>query len=135
MFYDFAVTVPHATAQATPLTQILPVTSGSINHIAIQFPRGTYALVHIQLLYHEHQIFPTNPEGSFNADGYPIEFDDSLPLDSEPYEIKARAWSLADTYDYDINVRIGILRPEDVEKQSGLMSSLKKFLGLVGIGG
>ncbi len=134
MFYDFAVTVPAVTLVTAPKKQILPLTKGIINRVSIQFPRGTYALVHIKLLYHEHQVWPSNPEGSFNADGYPIEFDEALELDSEPYELKAVAWSLADYWEYDINVRLGVLRQEDVEKQSGVITALKKFLKLVGVG-
>ena len=134
MFYDFSITVPHLTPEYDPIEQILPLTAGVVQKLSIQFPRGTFALVHVKLLYHEYQVWPTNPDGSFNADGYPLEWEESYPLDTEPYEMKAVLWSDADTYDYDINIRLSILRTEDVEKQSGVISALKSFLKLVGVG-
>ena len=135
MFYDFSITVPANTTELDPVVQVLPLTSGVIQRVSVQFPTGTHALVHVRLYYHEHQVWPTNPDGSLNADGQPLEWDESFPLDSEPYEIKVRAWSGADTYDYDVNVRFGVLRTEDVEKQSGVITALKSFLRLVGVGG
>lgn len=135
MFYDFTVTVPHNTSQENPVEQICPVTAGAVHRVSVQFPRGTYARVHIQIRYHEFQVWPTNPDGSLNADGYPLEWDESYPIDTDPFEFKVIAWSTADTYDYDINIRFGILRTEDVEKQSGIMVALSKFLKLVGLGG
>ena len=135
MYYEFTVNVPANTPEYDPVEQILPLTAGVIQRVSVQFPRGTFARVHVKLLYHEYQIWPTNHDGSLNADGYPLEWDESYPLDAEPYEIKAVLWSTADTYDYDINIRFGILRTEDVEKQSGVISALKSFLKLVGVGG
>lgn len=135
MFYDFVVTVPHLRPESAPVEEVCQVTAGVIQRVSIQFPRGTYALVHIKVLYHEHQAWPTNPGGSFNGDGYPLEFDESYPLDSAPYELKVVGWSLADTWDYDINVRFSILRSEDIEKQSGVITALKSLLKLVGVGG
>jgi len=133
MFYDFSVTVPHGTSETTPVEVVLPLTAGVVERVSIQFPRGTFALVHVQILYHEFQIWPTNPGGSFNADGYPLEWDESFELDVDPFELKAVLWSDADTYDYDINIRFAVLRTEDVEQQSGVISALKKFLKLVGV--
>ena len=135
MFYDFSITVPANTPESAPVEQILPLTAGVIQRVSIQFPTGTYALVHVCLFYHEHQVWPTNPDGSFNADGYPLEWDESFPLDVEPFELKAKLWNDADTYDYDINIRFSVLRTEDVEKQSGVITALKSFLKLVGVGG
>ncbi len=134
MYYDFAITVPGPTPQSAPVVETLKLTQGIINRVSIQFPRGTYALVHIQVYHHAHQVWPTNPGGSFNADGYPIEFDEAFELETEPYELEVKAWSLADTYSYDINTRFLVLRQEDIEKQSSLMTALKKFTRLIGIG-
>lgn len=134
MFYDFCISVLHTHTEAAPVVAVLPLTSGVITHAEIQFPRGTYARVHARVFYHEHQIWPLNNEGSISADGYVVPIPEALGLDSEPYELKVRAWSTADTYDYDINVRIEVQRPEELEKMSPLGGMLKKFLKLVGVG-
>jgi hypothetical protein len=134
MYYDFGITVLHTNTEDDPVVETLKLTSGVITYAEIQFPRGTYALVHARVFYHEHQVWPLNSEGSIEADGYVVPIPDTLELDSEPYELKVKAWSDADTYDYDINVRISVQRPEELEKMSPLGGMLKKFLKLVGIG-
>jgi hypothetical protein len=134
MFYDAEITVPHATAKSAPVTGIIHLTTGIIHRVEVGFPIGTRALVHCVLLYHEHQVWPTNPDNSFHWDGYTIAFDEWYPIDTEPYDLKVVAWSDADTYDYHLAVRIGVLREEVLQPFSGVMGALKKFLRYVGIG-
>jgi hypothetical protein len=134
MYYSFSIPVPHATPQADPVKVTLPLTQGVIQKIEVQFPRGTYALVHVSLLKDEFQVWPSNPDGTFQADGYIIPIDEYYPLDTEPYELKFVGWSEADTYDYNIDIRIGILRPDEVQKSSGLLMALQKFLNKIGFG-
>jgi hypothetical protein len=134
MYYDTTITVPHATLEANPVVETLKLTSGVITYAEIQFPSGTFALVHVRVFYHEHQIWPLNNEGSISADGYVVPIPDTLSLDEEPYELKVKAWSDADTYDYDIDVRVEVQRPEEIEKLSPLGGLLNKFMHLVGLG-
>jgi hypothetical protein len=134
MYYSFSIPVPHLTPLTDPVKLTLPLTQGVIQKIEVQFPRGTYALVHVALLVHGYQVWPTNPSGTFQSDGYTIPIDEYYPLDTEPFEAEFIGWSEADTYDYNIDIRIGILRPEEVQKSSGLLTALSKFLNKIGFG-
>lgn len=134
MYYSFSIPVPANTPAEAPVRVTLPLTQGVIQKIEVQFPRGTYALVHVALLSHCFQVWPTNLDGTFQSDGYVIPIDEYYPLNTEPYELEFIGWSEADTYDYNIDIRIGILRPDEVQKSSGLLTALSKFLNKIGFG-
>ena len=135
MYYEFDITVPANTAEATPIEQIMALTEGVITYAEIQFPRGTYDLVHCRVFDREFQIWPINRPGYLSSDGYVVPIPDTHELVTTPYELKIKAWSLADTYDYVIKVRITVQRPGEMEKISPLGKALNKFLQLVGMGG
>ena len=134
MFYDFAVVVPANTLESAPKEKTLKLTSGVIQKVSILFPPGPHGMVMLKLLEGGHQFLPTNPEGYFATDDEVLDIDEFHELTSEPYSLKAVAYSPGTTYNHTISIRIGILRPEEVEKASGLMTALKKFLKLVGLG-
>jgi len=134
MFYDYAIVVPANTLESAPVTQFLKLTRGIIHRVEVQFPIGTLALAHCRIFYHEHQAFPTNPDGDFSSDGYVIPIDDQYEIDSEPYDMKAVCWNLDDTYQHIITVRVGILRYEEIEKRSASAGAMQRFLKLMRVG-
>lgn len=133
MFYDYAITVPASTTQGSPIEQVMELTKGVIHRVEIGFPIGTRAKVHCQIYHQEHQFLPTNPQGSFASDGYTIAFDEHFELKTAPYDLKARCWSDADTYSYDINIRVGVLPKEVVAPFAGLGATFRKFFKLIGL--
>ena len=134
MFYDFAVTVLANTLESAPKEQTLKLTTGVIQKVSILFPPGPHGMVKLKLLEGGHQFLPTNPEGYFASDDEVLDIDEFHELTSAPYSLKAVAYSPDTIYPHTISIRIGILRPEDVEKGSGLMLALKKFLKMIGLG-
>jgi len=128
MFYDFAITVPKSRTEANPVEQVMKLTYGVIHRVEVQFPIGTQALAHCKLLHEEHQLFPTNPEGSFASDGYVIPIDDHFELFTEPYSLKAKCWNDDDTYAHTITVRVGILPPETLSPWAALGQALKGLM-------
>ena len=135
MFYDFAITVPANTLESAPVSQALKLSMGVIQKVYLLFPPGPHGMVKLKILEGGHQFLPTNPDGYFASDDEVLNIDEYYELISEPYSLKAVAYSPGTTYNHTISVRIGILRPEEVEKSSGLMMALKRFFKLVGIGG
>ena len=134
MFYDFAITVLANTLESVPKEQEMKLTLGVIQKVSILFPPGPHGMVKLKIMEGGHQFLPTNPEGYFATDDEVLNIDEFYELTSEPYILKAIAYSPGTTYPHTISIRIGVLRPEEVEKASGLMSALKKFLKLVGLG-
>lgn len=113
MFYDFALTIPANTTEASPLEEVVKVTHGVLHRVEIAFPAGCAGLAHLVILHWGFQLYPTNPGGSFASDDYTIPIDDYFELFFAPYTLKLRGYNEDDTYSHTITVRIGVL-PEDV---------------------
>ena len=135
MYYDFAVVVPAGTKEATPVEQTLKLTKGIIHRVEVEFPGGCKGYVSLVILHEEHQLYPTDPDGVFNSNGYTIPIDDYFPLDTAPYELKAKGWSPNAVYDHTITVRIGVLPEELLSPLTGISGMFKKFFKLIGLGG
>ena len=108
MYYDIPVTIPANTPELSPIEVEVKLTHGVIHRVEVEFPAGCAGLAHLQILRYDHQIYPTNPEGSFNTDDYIVPIDDYFELIEAPYTLKLRGWNLDDTYEHTITVRIGI---------------------------
>jgi len=132
VFYDFTLTVPANTDYTTPIERRMRLTKGVIHRVEVDFPVGTRALVHVQIFRGGHQIFPTNPDGDMKTDGQVIAWDEHEELDDEPLELVAKGWSTANTYDYDIAIRIGLLSKEVIYPFTGLFGTLRKVLAFLG---
>lgn len=133
MFYDFAFTVPANTLEATLVSQELKLTAGVIQQVKLLFPPGPHGMVKVKIMDGIHQVLPTNPDGYFATDDEVLNIDEHLEVDPSHNSLTAVGYSPGTTYDHTISIRIGILRPEDVEKTSMLASGLKKLLALMGI--
>lgn len=134
MFYEYGITVTANTLEASPVTQELKLTAGVIQKVHILFPPGPHGMVKLRLMEGGHQYLPTNPEGYFWSDDEVVKADDEYYHLADPYILKVVAYSPGTTYPHTIGVRISILRPEEIEAQSGWIMAIKKFLKMVGVG-
>lgn len=132
MFYDFTLTVPKNTAATSPEEIRMQLTKGVIHRVEIDFPIGTRALVHVIVMRGGHQLFPTNPDGDMATDGHVIAWDEHEELNDEPLELVAKGWSTANTYDYDVALRFGILSKEVMYPFTGLLGTLRRVLTFLG---
>lgn len=133
MFYEFAVQVPAGTAIANPTTQELKLARGVIHRVEVEFRSGTDFRVGVRLYHEGSQLYPTNRDGDFKADGRAIIFDDHFPLDRAPFKLKFIGYSPTASYDHTIYIRIGVLEAELFQPLSGLTSMLKKLLAMFGV--
>lgn len=133
MYYDFSFTIPANTAKASPQEQDVKLTHGIIHRLEIGFPRGCAGLAHFVIFEGLHQRWPTNPQGSFNTDGYTIAFNEHLPLLYEPYTLTLVGWNLDDTYDHTLEVRIGILSSKVPISEGPITLAVKRITGRLGL--
>ena len=133
MFYDLSLTIPPNTSKAAPLEHHLLLCRGVINHVEIGFPPGCAGLAHLQINRSGTQIWPTNPQGSFNTDGYNILFDEHYEMFYEPYEVLLVAWNLDDTYSHTLEVRIGIEAIPEVHVRETAAELSRRLLGRIGL--
>ena len=135
MLYEYDLTVTALKPQDDPAEVELVLTKGVINRVEVQFPIGTRGLVHVQIYRGGHQLYPTNPDGNIKADGWPVVWDEHEELTDEPLTLKAIAWSTADTYSYDVTIRVNLLPLDVAGQEAGVFGSLKKLLKFMGVRG
>ena len=133
MFYDVSFTISANTAKASPEEQAVKLTYGTIHRLEIGFPRGCAGLTHLQIRQAHHQLWPTNPQGAFNTDGYTIAFNEDQDFFTEPYILTLVGWNLDDTYDHTLEVRIGIFRSRAPVSQGPITLAVKRITGRLGL--
>lgn len=133
MFYDFAFTITKGTTKAAPEEAELHLTHGVIHTVRFDFPPGPRGEVDVVLYHEEHQLYPTNPDGSFNADNTYINYDDFFELTTEPYSLKARGWAPDADYDHTVHIEIGVMESKLAMAMIKLATGMEKFLKMVGI--
>lgn len=133
MFYDFAITVKAGTTEAVPKEEVLKLTKGIIHRVEVEFYPGPRRYVFCKLYHHEHQLWPTNPDGAFSTDAYTIAFDEYEELKSAPYTLVARAYSPDADYNHVITVRIGILESKTAILLLSALKGMMKLFKLMGI--
>lgn len=127
MFYDVSFEIPANTTKASPKKQDVKLTHGVIHRIEIGFPRGCAGLAHLGIRRGLHQVWPTNPQGSFNTDGYTIPINEYYELVTEPYILTLVGWNLDDTYPHTLEVRFGILSAKVLLPQETFIEQFKKL--------
>lgn len=133
MFYDFAITIPAGRTEDNPVEEILKLTKGIIHRVEVEFYPGPRRYAWVKIFYHEHQLWPTNPGGSFRTDGYTISFDEYEELKSEPFDLKVKGYSPDANYSHVITVRIGILESRAAILLLTALKGLMKLFRLMGI--
>jgi len=133
MFYDFAITVPANTPEASAVEQELKLAPGVIHHVEIQFPAGCAELARCQVYYLERQVWPSNPEGSFASDGWVISFREHLELERNLYKLRVKLWNDDTANQHTITIRIGVLPKVIVSPLAGVSDALRKLLRLMGV--
>lgn len=134
MFYDFAFTIPAGTLERSPATQRLKLTHGVIHTVRLFFPPGPKGLVSVVVNHGGHQLYPTNPQGQYNAEDVYIAFDDFYPLFAAPYELVARGWSPDAIYAHTITIEIGLLQSKFALAMLRVAAALERFLEFLGLG-
>lgn len=133
MFYDFAITIKAKTTEAEPKEQILQLAYGIIHRVEVEFYPGPRRYAWVKIFRHEHQIWPTNLDGSFRTDGYTIAFDEYEELKVKPYELLVRGYSPDANYDHVVTIRIGILESKTAILLLTALKGLMKLLKMMGV--
>lgn len=131
MNYVFDLAIPANTTKASPVSELHRLTHGIIHRVEVSFPPGCAGLAHVVILRGLHQLWPTNPEGSFHSDSYTSQWNDYHRLFAEPFAVVLKGWNLDDTYPHTITVRLALLEREVLEPETrevGFMRRLGQVL-------
>lgn len=127
MIFTKIVTIPKNTTKKSPKKITLKVTHAVVHKIEIEFPDGCRKYVHVVINRGGHQVWPTNPAGSFAADGRTITemvFED---VNTPPYEFDIIGWSPNTTYQHRITVQLSMLKKELLMPSVGLRSTFESI--------
>lgn len=133
MFYDFAILIPAGRGEDNPVEEEINLTYGIIHRVEVEFYPGPRRYVWVKIFHRDHQIWPTNLDGSFQTDGYTIAFDEYEEMLESPYVLKVRGYSPNADYPHVVTVRIGILESKAAITLLSALKGLMRLLKLMGI--
>ncbi len=133
MWFETEITIPAGTAEKTPVEVTLQVSYGVIHHVVIEAASGCRRYAAIRVYYHEHQIYPLNPEKDIALDAIPRIFDDRQEVLTAPYMLKIKGYSPNATRSHTYRVGVGILRPEAFPEYREAESLITKIARLLGV--
>jgi hypothetical protein len=131
MHYFFDISVPKSTTAANPYEEILLLSFGEIRRVEISIPSNHKGKAHLQLLYHEFQIYPLSRGEDYHGDDSRVDFGDRFALDSAPYALKARTWNTDTVSDHAFLVGIDV-EIDDTLTISASAKTLSDLQSLVG---
>lgn len=114
MNFSYSDNVPANTPESTKRRTRLYLAKGIITKVAIQFPTGCAELAHCTINRGLHQVWPTNPDGNYAADGYVIEFEENYELLTHPYSLDFITWNESTTYSHNLTVWLTILPKKSI---------------------
>jgi hypothetical protein len=135
VFYSFPITIPPNTTQGEPLEIEAPLAHGVIHRLEIGFPDWHWGQTHVYILHKSHQLWPSNPGGSFSSNDHAITFNDYYPLLDKPFQLRIFGWNEDDAFPHTVTVGLGLLPLKVAEHLYGRisppdLSKLRQAFGL-----
>ncbi len=131
MHFFFDVSIPAGTAAANPYVETLLLSAGEIRRVEIFVPSGHRGRGHLQLLYHEFQIYPLSRGEDYHGDNSQIVFGDQFDMESGPYELKARGWNTDASDPHAFLVGIDVEMPDalTISASAKTLADLRSLVG------
>ena len=133
MFYNFAILIPKGKTEDDPVEEELNLTHGIIHRVEVEFYPGPRRYAWVKIFYREHQLWPTNLDGSFRTDGYTIAFDEYEEMFEPPHTLLVRGYSPDADFPHVVTVRIGILSNKMALMLLGALKGILKLCHFMGI--
>jgi len=127
MVYVYSKNIPKNTTEKAAIKEELDIVRGIIHRVEIVFPRGCANLARVQIFYAGTQIYPSKTGQFFMGDDETIAFNDFLRITTHPLKLVIKTWNLDEIFDHEIQVRIGILKEEEINPYV----LLKQFIDLI----
>jgi len=108
VIYSVSITTSKGGSEAQAVETKLPVTSGLLWLLEVDFPPGCCGLSHIQVFDGSYQVFPASPGESFHGDNFTLHLEDLYYKQAAPFEFVIRTWNEDDKWDHELQVRVGM---------------------------
>jgi len=129
VFYEFDLTIPANTPEASPAELTVVMASGIIEQIEVQIPRGQRSLVHTIAIRGAHQLWPSNPDGTIKGDDARIVWGEDYDISEPPHTLTLQGWSPDTVHSHVVTWRFNVT-PAPVKeaakpvKKRGILSAL-----------
>lgn len=133
MDYVYDLTIPPNTSKDDPEELKLPTFSGVIHLVEIGFPPGPANKVHVAVKQGLHQVWPSNPDGSYHWDNRVYSKREHYPIGRDAPSLVLQGWSPGATKSHTIQFSFSVLPVEIMEPwrvQLGILDTLLKLLGI-----
>jgi len=134
LFFAWDISVSAGTAEASPKTQTLKLTSGVITGVDVKFPSGCHGLVKVRLKHWESPLVPLSRGEWITGDDEAVRAPMYFELPKGPYELKFEAASPDASFDHTVTVRVSIL-PRAVASMVPLIEMLTRLFQRMGLFG
>jgi hypothetical protein len=111
MRFNGSVTIPAGTDFNHAVKSTMKLDYGNIVAVDIIFPAGSAGLAHLAIDHYTHQLYPTNPGGSFVGDDQVRTIPDGYPVLDAPFILTLRGWAPDAALDHTIYVEVTVLEP------------------------
>lgn len=108
MIYTKTVT----TLSGTSKHVVMPVTSGLVYKVEVEFPGGCAGLLSVAINDGGHQLYPSSPGETFASDDHVIAFDDTYLKTAAPFQFDIYTKNDDDTYPHKVQIRVGMVSAE-----------------------
>jgi hypothetical protein len=124
MFYEFAITTPKNTAEASPLRTTVTLDVGVVRYVEVQFPAGCVGLVHAKILDALHQVWPSNNDGNIASDNARIGWREDQEITNAEKEFVIVTWNDDDSYPHTLTFRFEVVPLELLQRQRRAAAAL-----------
>lgn len=131
MFYSYELAIPPNTLEGLPTELECNIAPGIVTRVIITFPTGCAKLAHVKIMRSYHQVWPSNPDGDFTADGEVLDFAEQYDVTDQPLTFKLVGWNDDDTYEHTIGVRL-LIEANPEPAQPSMTSVIRNAFGIRG---
>lgn len=130
MLFTAEVSVPGNTTKLDPVVQILPISHGIITWVSVFFAPWCAKQLHVIILHHEHQVFPSTEGMDLVGDAESVEWVEYYRSYQPPYELKVKAWNDDELFRHAATVRVAIL-PREAIAPTSIADAIKNVFGMI----
>lgn len=131
MVFEYDFTIPANTPASAKVRLDMKLARGIVHQLSISFPAGCRGQVFLAINRALHQVWPTNPDGQFKGEFFPIQGAVYEPLEEPPYTLEAYGWSPGTAFDHTATIRLWLLPREVLEPGRQAVGVLERLGGLL----
>lgn len=131
MVFEYDFIIPANTLASAKARLDMKLARGIIHQLSVQFPAGSRGQVFLAINKALHQVWPTNPDGYFKGEFFPIQGSVYEELEEAPYTLTAWGWSPGTAFAHTATIRLWLLPREVLEPGRKAVGILERLGALI----